>query len=278
MATIGTDPELFLQDKEGTPIPVCGLVGGSKDTPRGLGLEGYAVQEDNVMLEFNVPASRTATEFSNSIIEGLRRCSNLVRTSRDGLALHIVPEQWFPYEDLNTQAASVFGCSVDYRAHLGGQQADVVDPTALQEGEGAWRFAGGHIHLGYDATWEVPDHVVAQFADLFLGLPSMAYDKQPLRRGLYGEAGRYRPTPYGIEYRTLSNRWLTNTSLTHLVGVNALALCHYIEQRPKEEVIADYGNILWADVQAAINNEDRHAAGELLRVTTELGITAGVVL
>ena len=278
MATIGTDPELFLQDKAGEAVPVCGLVGGSKDEPLSLGLEGYAVQEDNVMLEFNVPASRTATAFSNSIIEGLRRCSSLVRTSRDGLALHIVPEQWFPQSRLNVHGADKFGCSVDFKAHEGGAQASTISPTALQEGEGAWRFAGGHVHLGYDATWEVPDAVVAQFADLFLGLPSLAYDKQPHRRELYGEAGRYRPTPYGIEYRTLSNQWLASTERTHRVGINALALCHYIESRSKAELISVYKEIPWEDVQLAINNEDQSAGGAILRETTAMGVTVGVVL
>jgi hypothetical protein len=34
----------------------------------------------------------------------------------------------------------------------------------------------------------------------------MAHD-HPIRRGIYGGAGSFRPKPYGMEYRTPSNNW-----------------------------------------------------------------------
>ena len=66
---VGADPELFLRRKDGTPQSSEGLVGGSKDEPLAIpGLaDGFAVQEDNVTVEFNIPPAQTSTEFSNSI-------------------------------------------------------------------------------------------------------------------------------------------------------------------------------------------------------------------
>lgn len=44
--------------------------------------------------------------------------------------------------------------------------------------------------------------------DLHLGVPSLVLDKDTERRKLYGKAGAFRPKPYGVEYRTLSNFWI----------------------------------------------------------------------
>jgi hypothetical protein len=53
--------------------------------------------------------------------------------------------------------------------------------------------------------------------DAYLGIPSLEWDKDTLRRRLYGKAGAFRPKPYGVEYRTLSNAWLKNEMLVRYV-------------------------------------------------------------
>ena len=57
----GSDIEVFLVNEKNTVIPCVGLVKGTKEKPhRPKGMpKGYAVQEDNVMLEFNVPPVRS---------------------------------------------------------------------------------------------------------------------------------------------------------------------------------------------------------------------------
>ncbi|OYV41139.1 MAG: hypothetical protein B7Z80_02685 [Rhodospirillales bacterium 20-64-7] len=53
--------------------------------------------------------------------------------------------------------------------------------------------------------------------DYFLGIHSLLWDKDGTRRKLYGKAGAFRPKPYGMEYRVLSNRWLDSPDLTRWV-------------------------------------------------------------
>jgi hypothetical protein len=56
--------------------------------------------------------------------------------------------------------------------------------------------------------------------DLFLGVPSIFMDTDktaPRRRTLYGQAGRFRVKPYGMEYRSLSSFWLASPILVELI-------------------------------------------------------------
>ena len=65
---IGADPELFLVDAAGAFVSSIGLIGGSKDHPRPLPIgDGFAVQEDNVTLEYNIPASGSKDELVSNI-------------------------------------------------------------------------------------------------------------------------------------------------------------------------------------------------------------------
>ena len=53
--------------------------------------------------------------------------------------------------------------------------------------------------------------------DLFLGLRSLEWDKDKTRRQLYGNPGAMRLKPYGVEYRVLSNMWLSKEALVRFV-------------------------------------------------------------
>jgi hypothetical protein len=49
--------------------------------------------------------------------------------------------------------------------------------------------------------------------DWFLGAWSVKHDSDVTRRKLYGKAGAFRPKPYGVEYRPLSNFWIVSKDL-----------------------------------------------------------------
>lgn len=204
---LGCDPEIFLKDAAGALIASCGLIGGSKEAPRPLPIgEGYAVQEDNVAIEFNIPPASSSVEFVNHInlaMDYLRK-----EIAAQGLVFGPESAALFPKDQLIHPAALVFGCDPDYNAWT-----RKVNPRPKAADE-TLRSAGGHIHIG-DLGDLTPDDMVMiiKLMDLQAGVPSVRMDDGILRKELYGKRGAFRPKPYGLEYRTLSNFWVFDSRL-----------------------------------------------------------------
>jgi hypothetical protein len=55
--------------------------------------------------------------------------------------------------------------------------------------------------------------MLAMQLDYHLGVAALSYDEDYERQSLYGAFGCFRPKPYGMEYRVLSNAWLRNEEL-----------------------------------------------------------------
>jgi len=64
--------------------------------------------------------------------------------------------------------------------------------------------------------------------DLFVGIPAVLMEQgenPKLRRRLYGKSGSFRYTPYGLEYRVLSNFWMASPALMSLfTGLSRFAV------------------------------------------------------
>lgn len=265
MITIGADPEVFLRNSETKElIPACGLIGGSKDKPLSLGRKGYYVQEDNVMLEFNIPPARDADDFLKHIESGLAFVGEHLGKVLPSAEFEPKAEHLWSEDKLDSEGARTFGCSPDFDAYTQGARCAPITPQLLKRGASELRFAGGHVHLGYENKENVPDFVVSAMCDLLIGLKFVEVDRQPERRKLYGQAGRYRPTKYGIEYRTLSNFWIQDRELCHIVGSCAYQVGWMIESVPMTTLQAFYREMPWPNVRAAINSEDADLAASLL--------------
>lgn len=52
---------------------------------------------------------------------------------------------------------------------------------------------------------------------MYLGIPSVIKDKDKRRRSLYGKAGCFRLTQYGVEYRVLSSAMMKNIDTLNFV-------------------------------------------------------------
>lgn len=216
---IGSDTEMFLKDKRSNkPVPVIGLLGGTKEEPLSvpeLG-EGFAVQEDNVMVEYNIPAAKTADEFSTSI----KAMVGYLRKKFDdkGLKLAIAPSMIFTKSQLDHEQARRIGCEGDFCVWTRSLNPNPKDAPELE----TMRSAGGHVHVSFTVDGKLPDDIlqveeVVKGIDASLGVMSVILDKDTRRKKLYGKSGAFRPKPYGIEYRTLSNFWITKPEYTDWV-------------------------------------------------------------
>lgn len=265
--SMGADPEFFLQDSvTGKVIPVAGKIGFSKKNPKQLDkmLTGCMLQEDNIMVEYNIPPATNKHEFHEYMVDTVNGVMNYLRQWFGNNNLTIYPHTSYlcPLSELTAKEATVFGCAPDNDAYNKGKVIKKYDPEDFEDGESSWRFAGGHIHLGYSS--QVPHFVVANFADLFLGLLGVCYGwEQGERSRFYGTAGRYRAKPYGIEYRTLSNIWSLRSEYIDVVGSAGFGLLSFLSNSSVEEIQTVYQEIPWFDVQKAINTEDRSLAVEL---------------
>lgn len=106
-----------------------------------------------------------------------------------------------------------------------------------------------------------PDKLIP-LLDILVGNTCVLIDKDICnkeRRKVYGRAGEYRLTNYGVEYRTLSNFWLKSYQLTSLVfGLARLSVVILANSMVSKEKY--YESIVDAvnkdDIEKAINEND----------------------
>jgi hypothetical protein len=228
LKTIGSDMELFAKNTNEEHIALCGKIGGSKEAPKKLTKfgRGFAIQEDNVAFEFNIPASNTEQQFVNCFktmrheIKSILNKLDLVTSTKSSVS--------FDKMQLTHPNALVFGCEPDYNIW---SMKENKKPQTKDEN---LRTAGGHIHIGSD----IPFINGVRNMDLFLGVPSIIMDNNEAsntRRKLYGKAGAMRPKPYGWEYRVLSNFWMWNNELVSWVFQQSKLACQYPHKITKDE-------------------------------------------
>ena len=248
--TIGTDIEVFGRKANGQHVALCGLIGGTKEEPMQIeGLDpGYALQEDNVSLEFNIPPAQTKDQWLTSLSVMRREVYHTLRH----LSLEVSPNASvsFDVEELTHPKALEFGCEPDFNAWT---MKENQRPKATNK---ALRTCGGHIHVGSD----IPMVRGVQLMDLHLGVPSVLVDDNPAavaRRELYGKGGAMRPKPYGWEYRVLSNFWFFNKELCAWVFDVTRNITHYLDN---QKAISEKAG---QSIQACINNSDKKLAAKI---------------
>jgi hypothetical protein len=212
--TVGSDVEFFVYNPEGKLVPSQGLLGddehGTKHNP--LKFDGFTLQRDNVAIEFATPICRNKREFVSAIRDGIKL---IMRTIPAGYTIKAVPSVVFTPDQLEHPEAMEFGCDPDFNAWKKGR----VNPKPFSLNSGL-RTGGLHIHVGHPSLGEKDAKIrMIQYMDLLLGNLSILLDRSPasaVRKELYGKSGAYRPTPYGCEYRTLSNFWASHPKLVEL--------------------------------------------------------------
>lgn len=247
--TTGADPEVFVGDAL-SARSIIGKIGGTKDMPLALPLgDGFAVQEDNVALEFNVPPAGSRDEFIKNICAATGFLESVMR---DKYNLEFLKDSAisFPEEELKDPKAFVFGCDPDYNAwtRKRNEKPKAEDKTL--------RSCGGHVHIGYDSSL-LDSNSVIKACDLFLGVPSVLMDKGIRRKELYGKAGAFRKKPFGVEYRVLSNFWIFEPKLMGWVHDNVSRALDAVSNN--FDFDSEQENIV-----SAINNNDVELATMLI--------------
>lgn len=259
---VGTDCELFIKDLSGQTIPVIGLLGGDKINPRPvLDEEGYAVQEDNVMAEFNIPPRSDVTSFVTSINKMLGFLSAHF-WELDFMRLDISASQIFDPKQLEHPQAKRIGCEPDFCVWT--TKMNVLKNThpLLKQ----MRTSGGHVHFSYLVEGNPPSTLdrleFVRMNDLHYGVASVLLDGDSRRKELYGKAGAFRMKDYGHEYRVLSNFWLESDDLKAWVFNQAQECVKAMNE--KGTYYQDmFSGTLGKLIQKCINDNDKGLAKEL---------------
>jgi len=207
--TFGCDPELFVRNSDGEFVTAEGLIPGTKEEP--FKVDGGAVQVDGMAAEFNIDPVSTFTGFNDNIVKVISQLKKMLPAGHTLVAEPAVvfsEKEWERTPDI----AKVLGCTPDFNAWTG-QVNPPPDATGQNE---RLRTASGHLHFGWTDDGIPTDPVfvgncrdLVKQLDWHLGAWSLSKDSDPRRRELYGRAGAMRFKPYGVEYRVLSNFWLS---------------------------------------------------------------------
>lgn len=210
---VGADPELFLF-KDGKFFSAHGVIPGNKHNPYKVPLG--AVQVDGMALEFNIDPADSEEAFLSNITVVRGELERMV----PGFQIVSEPTAIFDHQYMLDQPpeCKVLGCDPDFNAWNDGMQNE------RPNGEVDFRTGAGHVHVGWTNGKDAMDEghfeacvMAAKQLDCVLGVGSLLYDTDNTRRILYGKAGAFRPKPYGVEYRTLSNAWLKSPDLIRWV-------------------------------------------------------------
>ena len=248
---LGSDPEVFLQNKEGKLISSIGYINADKWHPMQIPdmPAGFTLQEDNVTLEYGIPPAASADEFVQHIKAVMDKSLEYVpELSFSKLSCAI-----FTKDQMEHPLSRVFGCEPDFDAWDNKVNHPPVPPHPFM------RSAGGHIHV----ETKLNPKIVVKAMDFLLGVPSTLMDKGEDRKKMYGKRGAYRPKPYGVEYRVLSNFWIFDESLIRWVWdttEEALTLAQSVEESG-EDVFASLAD----EIKQCINNNDKALASKLVK-------------
>ena len=110
--------------------------------------------------------------------------------------------------------------------------------------------------MGYENPDVDTSLSLVRYMDVFLGIPSVVKDKDKKRRSLYGKAGCFRLTDYGVEYRVLSSTMMSSSSKLSFVWKQL--------QKALKAYQTNYSLPSRDLVQEAINNSDVELAEKLI--------------
>lgn len=261
--TQGCDPEFAMFDTElGKYVSAIPYVRGTKEEPVPLPNGGYAMR-DNVAIEFGITPANNVVDWVGNINQTLEDIHTIIP---EYFTLKAVPSAHFPKQQLQHPEAQEIACSPDFNAWNGGI---IENPIPQGFAENTLRSFGGHLHIGYvlmsgndfllDTKGDGKLRVI-KMCDYYHGILSTILDNNEAaieRRKIYGKAGCFRPTEYGVEYRTLSNFWCKTDTLKCLMYYLTDEVLSAVRLNYDRKIIEDIGGL---EIQRIINTGDYDAA------------------
>ena len=212
--TFGCDPEFFVLDAKGKLVSAHDLIPGTKEAPHKVPLG--AIQVDGVAAEINIDPVSTFEDFDRAVVS-VMAC--LLKMLPKDYSLSVVPSAKFSEKEWDRipDKAKELGCMPDFNAW----EMTKNPPPTPGPGMERIRTASGHLHIGWTKDVDLSSDIshlthcsdLVKQLDFYLGYWSLLNDPDATRRNLYGKAGACRFKDYGVEYRVLSNFWLTNQAL-----------------------------------------------------------------
>ena len=207
---IGADPELVIwNNKTNKPISSVGLIPGTKQSPYKdpKWKEGFGMQKDNVLGEFNIPACDNLEDFKKSIAFMKSEFSKKLKEINPDYGYRCLSSATYDDDQLTSREAQEYGCDPDFNVYT--ESYNERSSEAL----GNVRACGFHIHISYDNPNIETSVQLVKYLDMTLGLNSVLLDNDTKRRKLYGNAGSFRLKPYGVEYRSMGGAMLKESML-----------------------------------------------------------------
>ena len=224
---IGADPEIFLQHTNTRQfISAHGLIKGTKENPTKVRYGAHQV--DGMALEFNIEPALTQKHFTRNILNVKASLERKIKKVAPNLSLAVTPVAHFTQKHMEKtpDEAKILGCEPDYNAYTG----DLNQPPNANT---RMRTCAGHIHIGWTEGKDPLEQIhfedckrITQALDNSLYIFSHLWDTDTKRRQLYGKPGAFRPKPYGVEYRVLSNAWLKDKTLIDFVFAVTTLVCN----------------------------------------------------
>lgn len=223
---IGADPELFVRDvTTGTFVSGHDLIPGTKEHP--FGIPDGAVQVDGVACEFNIDPCTSLTEFHSRLDSVMFQMQSMVSGVNENYILEAIPTAVFDptYFKSLPRFAKELGCQPDFNAYT----MDMNTPPFTRK---PFRTGSFHVHIGWGEFLDIynEEHFkecgeATRQLDAALYASSLLWDSDTRRRELYGKIGAFRPKPYGVEYRPMSNAALKSPEITqHIYETSMLAM------------------------------------------------------
>lgn len=262
---MGCDPEFFFKDASGK------IIGAEKFIPKngmvhedvnGTGDSKFII--DGVQAELNPRPNYCRANLANEIKACMVMLAGEMKARGNGLTADFSRTVIIDKDKLMEldEKARMFGCAPSKStSKTAGVKIASVDPIKYRT-----RAAGGHIHIGKGTSQPLARALrldaarTVDMLDILCGNTAVLVDRDEgniERRKMYGRAGEYRLPAHGLEYRTLSNFWLTAYPLMSFAFGMARLAVQVMADSNHEALYKEFmSKVKMRNVHAAINHND----------------------